>query len=130
MQRTKRGFAVLGATLASVIVLGSGVVRCPSALLFHVPCPMCGSTRAARALLSLDVAGAVRANPLAPAVIVVLALLAARAVILTFRTGAPGALDDGRVGRALVRVLLALLAGQVVVWALRFAGFFGGPVSV
>lgn len=42
---------------------GVDMVLCPTRLLFHVPCPGCGMTRALNLLLGGDVAGAVTMNP-------------------------------------------------------------------
>ncbi len=126
----KRALGAAGALAAFAAVLATGLVRCPTALLFGIPCPGCGTTRAARALLSLDVAGALRIQPLAPLVLVAFALLAARGVWLVARDGHARALGEGRFGRALVRLLVVAAALEVVVWALRWFGMFGGPVAV
>jgi hypothetical protein len=85
---------------------------------FHLPCPACGLTRAGLRLLSLDLAGATRFQPLA--VPLVLLLLA---VIL----GAPW-LDDARWSRLVRWSTASAGVGLVTIWALRFLGFFGGPV--
>jgi hypothetical protein len=91
---------------------------------------MCGSNRAARFLLMGDFSAALHANPMAPLVIFALGLLAARAVFVTVRDGTARGTDEGVWGRATVKFLLVALLAQVVVWALRFAGFFGGPLPV
>jgi hypothetical protein len=120
-------FVSLGAIGAA---LWTAAPACLFAATFHVPCPGCGSTRAARALAHLDVAGALRANPVAPLSIALLALLCARSVWLVYLDGTTRRLGDPRGGRALVLALLAAALLQVLVWALRFFGFFGGPVAV
>lgn len=43
--------------------LGVDMVLCPTRLLFHIPCPGCGMTRALNLLLGGDVVGAVTMNP-------------------------------------------------------------------
>jgi hypothetical protein len=66
----------------------------------------------------------------APILFVLLAATAFRLVLVVARDGSPAALDEGPIGRALVRALLIAAGLEVVVWALRFFGLFGGPVSV
>ncbi|MCS6901310.1 MAG: DUF2752 domain-containing protein [Myxococcales bacterium] len=87
-------------------------------IFFHIPCPACGLTRAGLRLLSLDLEGATRFQPLAvPLLVLFLATLAA----------APW-LEDHRWKILVNRSSAAAGVGLVVVWALRFLGFFGGPV--
>ena len=101
------------------------ITVCPVALVGRVPCPGCGVTRAALALVRGDVHEATRMNPLAVVVVPVSAAL--------FCYGAFHYLRDGRtrlgergptIAGASVGVALA------VVWALRWFGIFGGPVSI
>jgi hypothetical protein len=87
-------------------------------IVLDIPCPACGLTRAGLRLLSLDPAGATRFQPLAiPLVLLFLAVL----------LGAPW-LDDRRWRALVVRSSAAAGVGLIAVWALRFLGFFGGPV--
>jgi len=82
------------------------------------------------ALLHFDFTGALRFNPLAPIVVALLCVLAARALYVMARDGDVQALGDAPVGQWTLRLLLVALSLQVVVWALRFAGLFGGPCPV
>lgn len=100
------------------------------ATIFHVPCPGCGSTRAVRALVALHPREAFALNPVAPFVTLLLAVLAARLVFVVARDGSPRALADGRAGSLLSRAFVVVVVAQIVVWALRFFGAFGGPVHV
>lgn len=115
---------------ASALLLGSGRVECAFAKMLHAPCPACGSTRATLALLHLDLGQALRFNPAAPVVVLLLAVLAVRGVFLLARDGNVQALGEGKVGGWILRGLVGALVLEVVVWALRFFGLFGGPVPV
>lgn len=55
---------VLAALPAVVLVLGLGWYRCPILAATGVPCPGCGMTRGAAALLRLDFAGAWQSHPM------------------------------------------------------------------
>ncbi len=116
--------------LAFSAVMASGFVKCPLAMAFHVPCPACGSTRAARALLTLDFATAFRFNPLAPIVICALALLVWRALVLVFHEGNARRVDEERLGRAFLYVAVWATIGETLVWVVRFFGLLGGPCPV
>lgn len=97
------------------------------AVLFHVPCPSCGLTRAARAALSLDFRGATHLHPLW---FVVLPLVAVALVVELGSFAMRGrAYGLGRLRS--VRVGATLLAGALLlVWIARFFGAFGGPAPV
>lgn len=105
-------------------------MECTFAKLLHVPCPACGSTRSMYALAHFDLPGVLRFNPLAPLVVVCIVVLAARAIYVMARDGDVAALPDPPVGAWTVKILLAVLAIQLVVWGLRFLGLFGGPCPV
>jgi hypothetical protein len=119
-------FAVSAAFFA---LIGSGVLKCPFNALFHFPCPACGSSRAAHALMDLDFHEAMRTNPLAPLAIVLMLATAARAVFVAYRDGSLKKLGDGRIGEALVYSLSRLALLSVALWALRALGLFGGLVD-
>lgn len=119
--------AALAAGLGLVATLD--VTVCPFANLTGLPCPGCGMTRAALALLGGDLTAAMALHPLSPiAVPVAFAFSAAGAV----RFVAPHLRFDPlvrleRQGGALF--LLATVA-LLLVWGFRFLGYLGGPVSV
>jgi hypothetical protein len=114
-----------------VLLLGSpyiaatfGLPVCPSALMLRMPCPGCGMTRAVLAALSGDVAGSLALHPLA--------LVAAPVTILALGWVALGYIHNGtmRVPRWLVHLVIVLGVALFALWAARFMGAFGGPVSV
>ena len=85
----------------------------------HVPCPLCGMTRASLVLLRGDVARATALHPL----VLPLAALSATTVGVALL-----AHDDA--WRVFVRrALLVALTALMVVWVARFFGAFGGPVG-
>jgi hypothetical protein len=103
----------LGALLALV-----PFPTCLLRLTAGIPCPACGLTRAALALAHLDLARAQRFHPLALALAGLAAVTAALAFVVS----------DGAWRRLVPRVLGAAAVALMLVWALRFAGCFGGPV--
>jgi hypothetical protein len=121
------GLSVGLGLLATAVV--TGLWRCPTAVLFHVPCPACGTTRAARAILAGDLRGAA-IQPLAPLVFLLLGVLGARSVWFVLWRGDAGGALEGRAGRALVASIVVLALAEVALWGLRWAGMFGGPVPV
>ena len=128
--KLRRAFGAALLLVGGGLALLTGVVRCPVALVLGVPCPGCGTTRAARALLAFDFARAVRIQPAAPLILLALGLLAARGVWLVARDGHAGALGEGHFGRTLVGALLAGAAVELVVWVVRWFGLLGGPLPV
>jgi hypothetical protein len=125
-----RVVAYAAAIAAFAGVMASGIVKCPMAVMFHLPCPACGSTRAARALLTLDVPTALHFNPVAPLVLAALAGLTWRALTLVFREGHARRVDEERLGRLFLRIIVWGVAAQTLVWGARFFGLFGGPCPV
>ncbi|MEO6419848.1 MAG: DUF2752 domain-containing protein [Polyangiaceae bacterium] len=125
----RAGGAAAGIGLGGLFLVAVGL-RCPFAETFHVPCPGCGSTRAVRALLHLDFGAAVHFNPVAPLVFALIGLIATRGVYLLAREGSTQRLSEGRFGKFVFSGLFVAVAVEIVVWALRFFGLFGGPVPV
>lgn len=104
---------VIGALLA-LIPYPTCIVR----LTLGVPCPACGLTRAGLALAHLDLAAAQRFHPLAAALLAV-----------TIGTVVVAFIVDDTAWRRVIRIVTSGAGvALIVVWALRFAGLFGGPV--
>jgi hypothetical protein len=110
--------------------MATGVLGCPFARTFHMPCPGCGSTRAAWAILRLDFAGVLRFNPVAPIVEFILVALAARVLVLVAREGTARRIDEEPLGQKLLLMLVGAVTLEIVFWALRLFGLFGGPCPV
>ena len=92
---------------------------CPVRLVFRIPCPGCGLTRATLALFRGDVRGSLAFHPLA------MPLLAVAVVGLVVTLTARNATYQ-RFVNVTVRVVLVAL---VSVWLARFCGAFGGAVG-
>ncbi|HEY1955477.1 MAG TPA: DUF2752 domain-containing protein [Polyangiaceae bacterium] len=112
------------------LVLGSGVIRCPFAALTHMPCPGCGSTRSALALLHLHVGQAFWLNPAAPIVVASVAVIAIEGLYRVVRDGHARDLAVHGASRWALRALVLATILEIPIWALRFFGLFGGPVPV
>jgi hypothetical protein len=128
-----RGLPERAARMALLAALGGAVLfspvkLCLMAVALHVPCPGCGMTRATVALLRGDFARALAIHPLAPAIVpIAMGLFVVQAVAYV-RTGR--AFGNWRVPRALEVVGAGLVILLFGVWVARFAGCFGGPVSL
>ena len=128
-KRARATLLVGSAIVAYALVVGSGVVRCPLAAMFHVPCPTCGATRSTLALLSLDFSGAML-NPVAPPLVVLLGVLSARLVFVAARDGHTRRFDEAPAIRGVVKAIFVLLLVAIALWIVRFFGVLGGPVPV
>ncbi|APR77095.1 Hypothetical protein A7982_02442 [Minicystis rosea] len=91
---------------------------CLVRLAVGIPCPACGLTRAVLAAARFDFAGALRFHPLSLALIVVTAATALFAFVAS----------DAHWRRVVPVVTGSAGVALIAVWALRFAGLFGGPV--
>jgi hypothetical protein len=49
---------------------------------------------------------------------------------LAYTDGDARRIDEERLGRFFLRAFLVATIAEIVVWALRFAGLFGGPCPV
>lgn len=95
-----------------------------------MPCPGCGLTRAALALLHGDLAAALRFHPLAPLLVPLFAFAMAKVLVDYVRAEPPRPAATWWTSRAATLVASALLVIVLGVWLARFAGYFGGPVPV
>ena len=120
----------VGAVALLGLFVGSGAIRCPFAMVTHMPCPGCGSTRAVRAALALHFGDALRYNPMAPIIAACMLVLAVEGLVRILRDGHLRDLASGRVGPWALRILATSVALQIPIWCLRFFGLFGGPVAV
>jgi uncharacterized protein DUF2752 len=119
------------ALLALAGIVALWVWRCPIAMLTGLPCPGCGLTRAALALVTGDLAGALALHPLSPALIPFGAWLAGRELACGTGRPEPRGTRSRRGGGRLASVLAGGLVGLLLlVWLARFCGAFGGPVQV
>jgi hypothetical protein len=129
-RRLRRAAAVASVWVLCAIPVAMGWQRCPVATFLHEPCPGCGMTRAIRLLLRGDVAGSLRMHPLAVPVLLVGVMIATASVWSTGSMGSPVRAMQSRVSRVALWVAVAVYAATIALWALRWAGWFGGPVSV
>lgn len=121
--RTSAGLRRLRPALP-VLVIAAILALIPSStcvvrFAFGVPCPACGLTRAALAIARLDFEAAHRLHPLSIA-------LAAATIAMV---GLAFTVREEAWRRAVTIVTGAAGVLLVIVWALRFAGMFGGPVG-
>jgi hypothetical protein len=111
-------------------LLYAKAIPCAFARIFHLPCPGCGSTRAVVALLSGDLDGVVRNNPLGPVAALLLGALAAQALLSMLTHGDFRDAGSGVTGQVVKRAVVVIVALEVALWIARFFGALGGPVSV
>jgi hypothetical protein len=116
----------IGAALAALVALRAPL--CPFAAMTGHPCPGCGLTRATLALLHGDVREALHLHPLVFVVSPLVVYFVVGGAVAYVRGGTLGPMSHHpRLVSALGVALAVLIFG---VWALRFAGWFGGPASV
>jgi hypothetical protein len=130
------GAAVAGAPRRALIVAAIGACGaaiallpmrlCFSAVLFHIPCPGCGMTRAALALFRGDWPAALALHPLSILVVPLGAVLAFEHAFRYAWSGRAFASSSRWREATLVAVAVLLVA----VWIGRFFGWFGGPVPI
>lgn len=112
--------------VASVaLLIFAPVPICPTRNWLHIPCPGCGATRAILMAMRGDLGGAMHMHPLAIVAAVLMiptAFIALRGIV---QVGVPPPLPP--MLRRMWYVFVGLL---LVLWIARFAGYFGGPVSI
>ena len=108
----------------------AGVMRCPTAQLFHVPCPGCGMTRAVLLLVHGVVPSSLAMHPLAVPTALSQLVLVGATVAATLVFGAPWSLLRARWGRVAIAFVAAVMVADVVLWISRMFGAYGGPVPV
>jgi uncharacterized protein DUF2752 len=121
---------VAGVWVIAALPYASGLASCPTARLFHLPCPGCGMTRALLLLAHAEVAASLAMHPLALPTAVSQIVLAIATVAATARWGAPWLLVRARWGRLSLAFVAAIFALDLVVWGARAFGALGGPVPV
>jgi hypothetical protein len=123
-----------GLTAAAVAAFGALLyakgVPCAFARIFRTPCPGCGSTRSAIALLHGDLDGVLHYNPLGPVMAVFIGVLALQSLASVLVHGDFRGAGEGRVGLVVKRGILVVGALEVALWVARFFGALGGPVPV
>lgn len=124
-----RALVLLALSCVAAVVAFTPVKVCTFAFLFHVPCPGCGLTRAATALLHGDLATATHMHPLAVLVVPACAVLGISNATTFLVRGEFVRMErwNGRWATAAGLILVVLL---FAVWIARFCGFFGGPIAV
>jgi hypothetical protein len=126
--RAVRALLVLGAWGIGALPTALGWQKCVVATLLHRPCPGCGMTRAMQLLAAGHVQASLRMHPLAVPVLLAGSIFVASTVWTTFRTGSPVTVYASRVGRVAIGLLAVVYVAAVLLWILRWFGFFGGPV--
>ena len=117
---------------ASCAVALTDIWACPFALVTGLPCPGCGMTRAALALLGGELTRAVELHPLSPVLVPLAALLALDALYayVAQRPMRWSQLVGTRMPFNPDWLWAAAAVALIGVWAARFMGAFGGPVSL
>ena len=126
--RVGRAAVLVGVVGAVGLLVWSRVQLCPVARLTGCPCPGCGLTRATLEILRGNLSLAFALQPFAFLVSPLLAFLLGVGGIRYWLVGA--ARLPLQLRRWAERAGVAIALAMVVFWALRFAGFWSGPVPV
>jgi hypothetical protein len=114
----------------SALLVTTGNQPCSVAQVLHKPCPGCGLTRAAQLMLHGHAGDSLAMHPLLLPVVATWVLFACVTIAATLRDGVPWYFWRMRSGKMAGASAVVVYAALVVLWALRGAGFFGGPVPV
>jgi hypothetical protein len=96
-------------------------------MLFGLPCPGCGLTRATIALFTLDFPTMLAMHPLAPVIDPLLAIMLGRYLLIGVGALSPSSWDP--LARIPKSVWIAIVAALFIVWGLRLFGYLGGPAD-
>ncbi len=124
-----RALIAVGVWGLAVLPILTGVQRCAFARTFHRPCPGCGMTRAVDLLLVGQWRASLHMHPLAVPTLLAGGAFALSTVWTTWLLGLP-LVHKSRLGRVALAALALVYVASFVLWGLRFAGWFGGPVPV
>jgi hypothetical protein len=130
-RRTRFFRALLGIALWGLAVLPTlvGAQRCTFARAFHRPCPGCGMTRAVDLLLIGHWRASLQMHPLAVPMVLAGGAFALSTIWTTWLFGLP-LVHKSLFGRLALGALALVYVASFVLWGLRWAGYFGGPVPV
>ncbi len=128
--RVRRTAVTAGILGLCTSLLYAGAIPCVFAHVFHVPCPGCGSTRSAVALLHGDLDQALRFNPFGPVLALFLGVLSLQALASMFVHGDLRGAGEGRLGAVLKYGIFAVAGLEIALWVVRFFGVLGGPVPL
>ncbi len=125
----KRAFFMTLALAPFVGALFSKLAVCPTAAMFHIPCPGCGLTCATLAALHGHFSEAFHLHPLVffatPIYLGVIGSLA-----WGYVRGGRHTPPSKRWGKIVTGLAIALFVSLFTVWVARFFGAFGGPVPL
>jgi hypothetical protein len=130
VQRFGRAGGLAALWGVAVLPAAVGRQRCALATLFHVPCPGCGMTRAIALIAEGRLGPSLRMNALAVPVLAAGLALVVATVARAYRVGTPFDVHTTRLGRAAIAWAMLAYGAAVVLWGLRWLGWFGGPVTV
>lgn len=121
--RDVRGAVIFVGVLAALFF--APVPVCPTRILFRIPCPGCGLTRATMSLARGDSAASLHMHPLAVPALLVLSLVLVHTTLAVAERDASRPLPPW-----LLRISQGMLVLLFALWIARFFGAFGGPVPI
>lgn len=121
----RKAAALLAVGFFTWLLLFSDVPLCPVRAFFGVPCPGCGMSRAAAALVRGDLHEMLHMHPLSPVILPVVGYITLRIAVRSLGFTWPERLTwNIELPSWVYSVAIVVLLG---VWIARFAGYFGGP---